>query len=67
MMGDMVRVEALCSINSGQYDVGAVFSLPDAEARALEAQGAVRVLSAEPEPQPLPNSKGKKKKETSWA
>ena len=40
----MKRVEPLCSINSGQYDVGKTYVVSDEEAASLEKSGLVKIV-----------------------
>lgn len=68
----MKKVEACCSINSGQYDKGDIFELADAEAQELSRQGFVVLLGdiveaplivVGSEPLPPPKKRGRKRKE----
>jgi len=53
-----MKVEALCSINSGAIRAGEVFDVPQSEGEALLRAGAVRVVPQKPDTVAV-NIKGK--------
>jgi hypothetical protein len=43
-----MKIEVLCSINSGQYDKGSIVDLPEKQAQALIKAGAAKKTKEKP-------------------